>query len=50
MKRIALLSDTHSYLDDRLVELLSECDEIWHAGDTDFIWFEHLFALLLAVT
>ncbi len=33
MKRIALLSDTHSYLDDRLVELLRECDEIWHAGD-----------------
>ena len=33
MKRIALLSDTHSYLDDRLVELLGDCDEIWHAGD-----------------
>lgn len=33
MRRIALLSDTHSYLDDRLVELLTECDEIWHAGD-----------------
>jgi uncharacterized protein len=33
MKRIALLSDTHSYLDDRLVELLGESDEIWHAGD-----------------
>jgi putative phosphoesterase len=33
MRRIALLSDTHSYLDDRLVDLLAECDEIWHAGD-----------------
>ena len=33
MRRIALLSDTHSYLDDRMVELLAECDEIWHAGD-----------------
>ncbi len=33
MRRIALLSDTHSYLDDRLVGLLAECDEIWHAGD-----------------
>jgi len=33
MKRIALLSDTHSHLDDRLVELLKESDEIWHAGD-----------------
>ncbi len=33
MKRIALLSDTHGYLDDRMIELLGECDEIWHAGD-----------------
>ena len=33
MKRIGLLSDTHSYLDDRILEYLSECDEIWHAGD-----------------
>ncbi len=33
MKRIALLSDTHSYLDDRMVDLLGESDEIWHAGD-----------------
>jgi uncharacterized protein len=33
MKRIGLLSDTHSYLDDRITELLGECDEIWHAGD-----------------
>jgi putative phosphoesterase len=33
MRRIALLSDTHSFLDERLAELLEECDEIWHAGD-----------------
>jgi putative phosphoesterase len=33
MKRIGLLSDTHGYLDDRILEYLSECDEIWHAGD-----------------
>jgi hypothetical protein len=33
MKRIALLSDTHGYLDERMVDLLGECDEIWHAGD-----------------
>ena len=33
MRRIAILSDTHSYLDDRLIELLADCDEIWHAGD-----------------
>jgi hypothetical protein len=33
MRRIGLLSDTHGYLDDRILEYLSECDEIWHAGD-----------------
>jgi putative phosphoesterase len=33
MKRIALLSDTHGYLDDRLLKHLQTCDEIWHAGD-----------------
>lgn len=33
MKRIGLLSDTHGHLDDRMLELLSPCDEIWHAGD-----------------
>lgn len=33
MKRIGLLSDTHGYLDDRIIHHLSSCDEIWHAGD-----------------
>lgn len=33
MKRIGLLSDTHGYVDDRMISYLSECDEIWHAGD-----------------
>lgn len=33
MTRIGLLSDTHSYLDDRILLHLKECDEIWHAGD-----------------
>jgi uncharacterized protein len=33
MTRIALLSDTHSYFDPKLPEYLSECQEIWHAGD-----------------
>lgn len=33
MKRITLLSDTHGYLDDRLLKHLQTCDEIWHAGD-----------------
>src|ERR1035437_7755062 len=33
MRRIGLLSDTHGYLDERILLYLSECDEIWHAGD-----------------
>ncbi len=33
MKRIGLISDTHSYLDDRIIHHLRDCDEIWHAGD-----------------
>lgn len=33
MKRIGLLSDTHGYLDERILFYLNECDEIWHAGD-----------------
>lgn len=33
MKRIGLLSDNHSYLDDSILDYFSECDEIWHAGD-----------------
>jgi putative phosphoesterase len=31
--KIGLLSDTHSYLDERILYHLSSCDEIWHAGD-----------------
>ena len=33
MKRIGLLSDTHSYIDDKILDFFKECDEIWHAGD-----------------
>ena len=33
MKKILLLSDTHSYVDDRILHYVSEADEIWHAGD-----------------
>ncbi len=31
--KIALLSDTHGWLDDRLLTLMQDADEIWHAGD-----------------
>lgn len=33
MKRIGLLSDTHSHWDDKYTKYFSECDEIWHVGD-----------------
>lgn len=33
MKRIGILSDTHSHWDDRYSTYFRECDEIWHAGD-----------------
>lgn len=33
MKKIALLSDTHSYLDAAILDALAGSDEIWHAGD-----------------
>lgn len=31
--KIGLISDTHNYLDPRIADYFSECDEIWHAGD-----------------
>src|SRR5688572_5028906 len=31
--KIGLVSDTHSYLDPKVLEHFASCDEIWHAGD-----------------
>lgn len=31
--KILLLSDTHSYIDDRILHYASLADEVWHAGD-----------------
>ena len=33
MKRIGILSDTHSCWDDKYLIHFAGCDEIWHAGD-----------------
>lgn len=33
MTRIGLLSDTHSYLDEKMLHHFAQVDEIWHAGD-----------------
>lgn len=33
MKKILLLSDTHSYIDDKMLAHAEWADEVWHAGD-----------------
>lgn len=33
MKKIGLISDTHSYIDEEILTHLHSCDEVWHAGD-----------------
>ncbi|MDQ3190112.1 MAG: metallophosphatase family protein [Bacteroidota bacterium] len=37
MKKIALISDTHNYLDPAIFKHLEQADEIWHAGDVGTI-------------
>jgi uncharacterized protein len=33
MKRIGIISDTHSFWDEKYIKYFESCDEIWHAGD-----------------
>lgn len=33
MKKIGIISDTHSYWDERYLKYFEPCDEIWHCGD-----------------
>jgi len=33
MKKILLLSDTHSHIDDTILKYVHQADEVWHAGD-----------------
>lgn len=33
MKKILLISDTHSYLEPKLIKYIHEADEVWHGGD-----------------
>jgi putative phosphoesterase len=33
MTRIGLISDTHGFLDETVLEHFKNCDEVWHAGD-----------------
>jgi len=38
LKRILLISDTHDYLDPKLLKHIEEADEVWHAGDIGGAW------------
>lgn len=33
MKKILLLSDTHSHIDETIMKYVHQADEVWHAGD-----------------
>jgi putative phosphoesterase len=33
LKKILLLSDTHSFLDEKIIKYVRLADEVWHAGD-----------------
>lgn len=33
MTKILLLSDTHSYIDQKILDYVKDADEVWHAGD-----------------
>lgn len=45
MKRIGLMSDTHSFLDEKVFKYFEDCDEVWHAGDIgDFTLVEQMEA------
>lgn len=33
MVKVGLLSDTHGWLDPKIVEFFKDCNEVWHCGD-----------------
>jgi len=33
MKKICIISDSHNYIDDNIINYIKKCDEVWHAGD-----------------
>ncbi len=50
MKKIGLISDTHGYLDEQVINHFKSCDEIWHAGDFGSMdWLNQLKLKLEAV-
>ena len=46
MKKILLISDTHGYLDDKIIKYAQSVDEIWHAGDVGDIKLIDKFKLI----
>lgn len=46
MKKIALISDTHGDLDEKVFNHLESVDEIWHAGDIGSIELLHTIKTL----
>jgi hypothetical protein len=33
MKKICIISDSHNYIDNNIINYIKKCDEVWHAGD-----------------
>jgi putative phosphoesterase len=40
--KIGLLSDTHGFLEPKIMEYFGACDEVWHAGDIGYDVIEKL--------
>tara|TARA_B100000609_G_C17160905_1_gene406133 strand:- start:432 stop:926 length:495 start_codon:yes stop_codon:yes gene_type:complete len=38
MKKIAIISDSHGFLDQKIINHVKKCDELWHAGDIGNIY------------
>ena len=38
MIKIGLMSDTHGFVDDKLLDFFKDVDEIWHAGDVGDVY------------
>ena len=36
MKKIGIISDTHGFINQQIINTFKDCDEIWHAGDIGF--------------
>ncbi len=46
MRRIGLISDTHSHFHPEIPNIFEACDEIWHAGDFGHIRVAHALMAL----